>query len=99
MKRRDFLTSEFTAMLLSQIRDNGFLTAVSNDASINRTKMNRTGFAKLRVHQLLRILVALSFHLSRRSPKAFLAMWWQLGLLIQAMSEDDYDEFCNEGSR
>lgn len=86
-------------MLLGKIRDNGFLTAVSNDASINRTQMNHTEFAKLRCYQLLRILVALSFHLSRQSPKAFLTMWWQLGLLIQAMSEDDYDEFCNEGSR
>lgn len=97
MKLRDKLTSDFAGLLLDNVRNNGWLTCVSNDASINRGKMNRRGIGQLRLHQVLRLLVALCHHSSRRSEKLFMALWWKLGLMILAMSDNEhYYDFVDE---
>ena len=97
MKLRDELTSDFAKLLLDTMEDNGLKTCVTNDAVINRKKMYRRGIGMLRVHQLLRLLVALCHHSSRRSEKLFLSMWWKLGMLIVAMAESEhYYDFVDE---
>ena len=97
MKLRDKLTSDFVGLLLDSVRDNGWTTCVSNDASINRKYMNRAGIGRLRVHQLLRLLVALCHHSSRRSEKMFLGMWGKLGQMIVAMADSEhYYDFVDE---
>ena len=97
MKLRDELTSNFAGLLLDTVNDNGLKTCVSDDAGINRTKTNRRSIGQLRVHQLLRLLVALCHHCSRHSEKLFLAMWWKLGLMIVAMADSEhYFDFVDE---
>ncbi len=98
MKQREKLTSDFAGLLLDFVKDNGWLTAVSDDAGINRKKMTRKGIGLLRVHQLLRMLVALCYHSSRRSDKLFLALWWELGRIITALADGmDYYDLVDEG--
>ncbi len=89
MKLRDELTSDFAGLLLDSVRDNGWMTCVSNDAGINRMRMNRKGIGQLRVHQMLRLLVVVCYHSSRHSDKHFLALWWKLGQQIVAMADSD----------
>lgn len=97
MRLREKLTSDFVGLLLDSVKDNGFLTCVSEDAGINRRKMNRIGLGQLRVHQMLRLLVAMSHHCSRRSEKMFMGLWWQLGLMIMDMSDNEtYYDFVDE---
>lgn len=97
MRLRDQLTSDFAGLLLDSVKDNGWLTSVTNDAGIYRGKMNRKGIGQLRVHQLLRLLVALSYHYSRRSDKLFMALWWKLGLMIEDMADSDsYYDFVDD---
>ena len=97
MKLKDKLTGDFVGLLLDSVRDNGWTTCVSNDASINRKHINRAGIGGLRVHQLLRLLVALCYHCSRRSEKLFSGMWWKLEQVIVAMADSEhYYDFVDE---
>jgi hypothetical protein len=97
MKLREKLTSDFAGLLLDTVKDNGWLTCVSDDASINRRRMNRKGIGQLRLHQVLRLLVALCHHCSRHSEKQFLGLWWKLGLMIAAKADNEnYFDFVDE---
>mgnify|MGYP006916090441 CR=1 FL=1 len=97
MRLRDELTSDFAGLLLDTLDGNGLKTCVSDDASINRKRMNRRGIGQLRVHQLLRLLVALCHHCSRHSEKLFLGVWWKLGLMIVAMADSEqYFDFVDD---
>ena len=97
MKLRDELTSDFVGLVLDEVRDNGWLTSVSDDACINRKRMTRKGIGLLRVHQLLRVLVALCHHSGRRSEKLFLHLWWKLGMTIMTMADSEqYYDFVDE---
>ena len=94
MKLRDELTIDFAGLLLDSVRDNGWLTCVSNDAGINRVHLNRKGIGQLRVHQVLRLLVVVCYHTSRHSEKLFMAIWWRMGQRIMAMADsDNYFDF------
>jgi hypothetical protein len=99
MLLREQLTSSVSGLLLENIRDNGWLTAISNDAGINRSKLNKRGLAKMPLDQLVRLLVAISYHNSRRSSKMFYSNWCKLGQFICQVSENHYDELCNERRR
>ena len=98
MRLRDKLTSDIAELLLDAMRNNGWLTNVTDDAGIYRKKMNRRGIGQLRVHQLLRLLVALCFHSSRRSRLIFIQLWAKMGQIISEMADDAdrYDEFLKD---
>ena len=100
MKLKSELRSNFVGLLLDEVKDNGWLTCVSDDACINRKQMTRKGIGMLRVHQLLRLMVALCHHSSRHSGKRFMALWWKLGLMVIAMADNDhYYDYVDERER
>ncbi len=96
MLLREKLTSDVAGLLLDSIRDKGLTTAVSEGAGINRKYFNRRGLSKLTMPRLLRLLVALCFHQTRRSEKVFWAMWWKIGTIIIQMSDDHFYDMCDE---
>lgn len=96
MLLREQLISDFVGLLLDSVRNNGWLTHVSDDAGINRKKMNRKGLASMPLGTILRLILALCHHLNRRSPKDFMALWWKLGLVIQIMEDEHYWDLIDE---
>lgn len=90
---REKLAREFAGVVIDKVRNNGWLTEVSEDIGINRREFNRKGLADMRLHRLLRILIALEWRLN---PKGFMKLWLSLGSMIVEMAEYHYDEFCDE---
>jgi hypothetical protein len=96
MLLREQLTRDFAGLLLDSIRDNGLKTSVSDDAGINRNSLNRKGLAEMKLHQLLRLLVALCHHQSRFSAQTFFKLWMKMGKVIYQMADEHFFEMCNE---
>lgn len=95
MKLREQLVSDFAGIVIGTVKDNGWLTHISNEVGINRREFNRKGMSKMKLHRLLRILTALAW---RMPWKRFRGVWMTLGEIIYEMGNDHFPEFCDENT-
>lgn len=93
MLLREQLVSDFTGTILGSVRNNGWLTEISDAVSINRKDFNRKQLSKMALHRVLRILTALAW---KMSWTRFFIIWTALGKLIYNMGDQQFFEMCDE---
>lgn len=80
------LTNRVSGIILEHIREEkGRLTRISDESRINRKWFNAAGFARLRHHQMLRIVYALCLELS---PGEFNAMTCEIFNSVKDFADD-----------
>lgn len=85
--------SDFAGIILGSVKNNGWLTEISDEVGINRKEFNRKRLAKMPLHRLLRILTGLAW---KMSWSKFSIVWIALGKLIFDMGDQQFYEFCDE---
>ena len=96
MLLREQLTSEFVGQVLDDMKNNGWLTQISDEVGVNRRELTRKGLADMKLSRALRLLVGLCDHQCRRSYSQWYELWMQLGRIILDMAENHYYEMVDE---
>ena len=96
MLLRDLLTNEFVRLLIDSVKDNGWLTQISDEVGIGRGEFSCRGLANMKLHRVLRLLVGVCEHHCRRSPREWFVLWAQLGKVVYDMADDHYYEMIDE---
>lgn len=93
MLLREKLASDFAGIILGVVRNNGWLTEISDTVGINRKHFCRKQMSVMQLHRLLRILTALAW---KTSKPQFFYIWIKLGKLIYEMGDENFYEFVDE---
>ncbi|MDE5784572.1 MAG: hypothetical protein K2H97_09680 [Prevotella sp.] len=93
MMLREKLVSDFAGIILGAVRNNGWLTEISDGVGINRRNFNRRKLAKMPLHCVLRILTGLAWKMSWCK---FCVAWMALGKLIYEVGDRQFFEFSDE---
>lgn len=93
MLLRDKLVSDFVEIILDSVKNNGWLTEISDAVGINRNKFTPDKMSRMKLFCVLRILTGLAWQMSQEQ---FSTLWMALGKLIFEMGEQHYFEFCDE---
>ena len=93
MLLREKLTSDFAGIILGSVKNNGWLTEISDGVGINRRDFNRRRLSKMPLHRVLRILTGLAW---KMTWLRFSILWMALGKLIFAMGDQQFFEFSDE---
>ena len=93
MLLREKLVSDFAGIVLGCVKNNGWLTEISETVGINRKQFNRKQLAKMKLNRVLRILTGLAWKMSWLK---FSIVWMALGKLIYKMGDQQFFEMCDE---
>ena len=93
MLLREQLVSDFAGIILGCVRNNGWLTDISENVGINRKEFNRKKFSSMQLHRVLRIVAGLAW---KMSWYRFSIVWMKLGELIFKMGDQQFYELCDE---
>jgi len=93
MLLREQLVSDFSGTVLENVRDNGWLTEISDAVGINRKYFNRKGLAGMKLRCVLRILAGLAWKMTWTE---FSYVWMELGRQIYDMGDQQFYEMCDE---
>ena len=93
MLLREKLTSDFAGIILGAVKNNGWLTEISDGVGINRRDFCRKKLATMQLHRVLRILTGMAWKMSWLK---FSIVWMTLGKLIFKMGDQQFFEFADE---
>lgn len=96
MLLREKLTSDFAGIILGTVKNNGWLTEISDGVGINRKDFCRKRLATMQLHRLLRILTGMAWKMTWWK---FSIVWMALGNLIFKMGDQQFFEFSDEMKR
>lgn len=93
MLLREKLVSDFAGIILGAVKNNGWLTDISEAVGVNRGHFNREKMSKMQLHRVLRILTGLAWKMTWLK---FSIIWMALGKVIYEMGDQQFYEMCDE---